>query len=176
MDLQRLGIYCQHRFSFGGWQQTLKKLEEGIFTAVVTEALQQIAHDKEFPCFLTGYIEIIRTRTRNSVLQFCVRVDCRVIIDTFHQGFDTGFAISINDELELFREVWIHGYLLVFSHPRLVSQYYKSINRTNLFHAAGVPVGEESPLEGSESDSEDSLSVISISSAEPEEVIDLTND
>lgn len=140
MDVYRIGVFCQHRFSFGGWKLTLDKLEDSLYTAVVTEALQQFARNKEFPRFLTGHFDIVKRSTRKGCLHFCLQLDCRIIVDTFHQGFDSGFAIDLEDESERAQRVWVHAYALAHSHHWRVADYFEAKRRPNPLQDIGVPV------------------------------------
>lgn len=133
MDLRRLGLFCKYSFSFGGWEPTLAKLEKNLVSATITEALQQISRDKKFPRYLTGFIEIVGSRTRHGNLQFQVRTNCRLMVDLLHSGYNSMFITDLEDEREIMRRAWVHGYLLAYSHPRIVAQYYDMKNKQNPF-------------------------------------------
>ena len=97
MDLRRIGRICRYSFSFGDWASTRAKLEEKIFNAATTEALQQIARNREFPRYRTGHWDVVKTRTRIGIVQFCLRTNCRLMVDAFHSGFDNSFITNHND-------------------------------------------------------------------------------
>jgi len=157
------------------------RLVENLFSAIVTEALQQHARDKLFPRYLTGFINILKTRSHCGIVQFRLRIDCRVVIDLLHSGFDPAFITDMDDEHEVMRDVWVHGYLLAYSQPQLVAQYYAASQKPNPFETNEAESESDDDsgsvlVLDSDSDSDGAHSIISISSTEPDIVIDLTDE
>lgn len=135
LDLRRIGAFGRHTFAYRSWALALEKFERTIFSVVVAEALQQIARDAKFPRDLTGYFDLVKTRRRAGAIQFCVQVDCRLIISALQSGYD-GTVTPNNREQN--RRIWVHGFLLARSHPHLVSQYYRTKRVPNPFQSTMV--------------------------------------
>lgn len=130
-DLRRMGSIDRQAFAYQSWSLALEEFECSVFPAVLAEALQQIARDGSFPRFLTGYI--VRTQQRGGAIQFLVRTDCRLFVNSLRSGYDERFLPNHRSSKEQSRNMWVHGVLLALSHHQLVVEYYRTKQNPNPF-------------------------------------------